>query len=182
MKSFRHASSRLSVLAGVVSALIGVSTLAAPQPLPERIQVSWSNPADFADTQENYGVDRERPEEWLSQLARHLRYRADRALPSGQQLDVIFTDVKRAGAFEPWRGPRWDEIRIIKDIYPPRIDLRYTLTGADGTVLGEGERKLRDPAFLSGATPNAQDPLRYEKRLLDDWLRREFAPARARSG
>lgn len=180
MNSFRYASRRLSILTGVVSALVGVSALSASPPLPERIKVSWSNPVDFADAHESYGVDRDRPEDWLSDLARHLRYRADRTLGSGQRLDVTFTDIKRAGTFEPWRGPRWDEIRVIKDIYPPRIDLRYLLTSDDGSVLAQGERQLRDNAFLMHDTTNASDPLRFEKRMLDDWLRREFAKSNVR--
>jgi len=41
-------------------------------------------------------------------------------------------------------------------------------------VLREGTRTLRDPAFLSGSG-NRSDAggLRYEKALLDRWLRKE---------
>jgi hypothetical protein len=175
MKSFRPAPRPLSIVAGIAFALVGVCALAAPQPLPERIKVTWSDPAAFTDTRDNPGIDRNRPEEWLNQLARHLSYRADRALAPGERLDVTFTDVKRAGTYEPWRGPRWDEVRIIKDIYPPSIDLHFSVTDANGNVLDQGDRKLRDPAFLSRSPPYADDPLRFEKRMLDDWLRREFA-------
>ena len=63
---------------------------------------------------------------------------------------------------------------------PPSIDLHFTLTAADGTTLSEGQRSLRDPAFLSrGVLYSRDDPLRFEKRLLDEWLRREFPQARA---
>lgn len=41
-------------------------------------------------------------------------------------------------------------------------------------VVAEGERKLVDHGFLMGANLNNTDNLRYEKRLIDDWLRREF--------
>ena len=42
----------------------------------------------------------------------------------------------------------------------------------------EGERKLTDPAFLIGATPiDSSDPLRFEKRMIDSWLRRELVTA-----
>ena len=85
------------------------------------------------------------------------------------------TDIDRAGAYEPWRGPNLYNVRIVKDIYPPRIDLRFEWTGARGDMLKSGERKLRDPAFLMTAGGFfANDPLRYEKVLLDDWMRREL--------
>ena len=66
------------------------------------------------------------------------------------------------------------DIRIVKDIYPPRMTLRFVVKGADGQVLAEGERKLVDHGFLTGTNVNSNDSLRYEKRLIDDWLRREF--------
>ena len=84
----------------------------------------------------------------------------------------MITDVDLAGDFEPWRGPDFTRVRVIRDIYPPRIDLDFRLIGADGRVLREGKRKLRDPGFLTtGAIgPGSTDPLRYEKRMIDRWF------------
>jgi hypothetical protein len=62
----------------------------------------------------------------------------------------------------------------VKDIYPPRIDLSFSLAAGDGKVIKEGERRLRDPAFLAGANQYPDDPLRYEKALIDRWLEREL--------
>ena len=166
-------------LAGSV-ALASAAT--APSPAAaERVRVDWTNPGDFAEAKENpgFGIGRQTPEEWLPELAKHLQTRADRVLPAGERLAVTFTNVKRAGTYEPWRGPQWDDVRIVKDIYPPRISLHFTLTSANGATLSEGDRSLRDPAFLSRGLLYAQDdPLRFEKRLLDDWLRREFPDVR----
>lgn len=144
-----------------------------------RVQVSWTNPADFAEARQSNGsgLGRTPAAEWLADLAKHLQYRAERMLPQGDSLKVTFTDVQRAGTYEPWRGPQWEDVRIIKDIYPPSIDLTFTLTDASGAVVKEGQRKLRDPAFLQRGVLNEHDPLRFEKRLLDDWLRREFPDA-----
>ncbi|MDE3084863.1 MAG: DUF3016 domain-containing protein, partial [Verrucomicrobiota bacterium] len=49
----------------------------------------------------------------------------------------------------------------------------------NGKILKQGRRDLQDNAFLSSATgypPN--EPLRYEKRMLDDWLQDEFGLAK----
>ena len=144
-----------------------------------RVQVSWTKPDDFSEAKQypGTGLGRESPDEWLNDLAKHLRYRAERVLPQGDKLQVTFTNVQRAGTYEPWRGPQWDDVRIIKDIYPPRIDLTFTLTDANGGVVKEGKRELRDPAFLQRGILNETDPLRFEKRMLDDWLRSEFPDA-----
>jgi hypothetical protein len=84
-----------------------------------------------------------------------------------------------AGDFEPWRGPRFDDIRIVKDIYPPRMNLAFRLTDAEGTVVKEGKRELRDLSFLMKITMSFRDdPVRHEKALVDDWLRAEFPRVR----
>lgn len=159
--------------------LAGCATAAKDPTQAARIKVDWTNPEAFADVRENPGpsIGRQKPEEWLPLLAKHLQNRADRVLPNSDHLSVTFTDIKRAGSYEPWRGSQWNDVRVIKNLYPPRIDLRFKLTDAHGKTLGEGERKLTDPAFLSRGTIDNDDPLRYEKRLLDDWLRKEFGAA-----
>lgn len=143
------------------------------------VQVTWDDPANFSDTRSNLCRNRVKPEEWLGQLARYAERRADRVIASGQTLKVTITDIQRAGQCEPWRGPYLDDTRIVKDIYPPRIDLHFTLADAQGQIVSEGDRKLTDMAFMHrGDLLNQNDPLRFEKRLLDDWLRKEFANGR----
>ena len=85
------------------------------------------------------------------------------------------TQVQRAGGFEPSRGAQAGDVRIVRDIYPPRIDLRFKLMGADGSTLREGPRQLRDSAFLMRPGMGASEPLQHEKALLDDWVDKEFA-------
>ena len=140
-----------------------------------RVHVDWTSPADFSDVRQSMCRTTSKPEEWLGSLAAYVQRRAEKVIGADQHLEVTITDVMRAGVCEPWRGPRWDDVRVVKNIYPPSIDLRYVLTNVDGTTVRKGEAKLRDLGFLSHDTPNSNEPLRYEKRMLDSWLRREFA-------
>jgi hypothetical protein len=109
---------------------------------------------------------------WLGTLKTYIEKRAARRLPEGQHLAITITNVKLAGRYEPWLGPWLSGVRIVRDIYPPRIDLRFELTGPDGRVLRTGSRNLRDIAFMDRIGPTDTDPLRYEKSLIDDWLRK----------
>ncbi|HUD41523.1 MAG TPA: DUF3016 domain-containing protein [Dokdonella sp.] len=168
-------------LSAAAAATAGLTTAApAPAAADSRIEVSWNPPDELSEVRQAVRPQRQPPIEWLEKLAAHLRHRADQVVPAGERLQVRFTDIKLAGDYEPWHGPRFDEVRIVKDIYPPRIDLHYRLIGSDGATLREGDAKLRDPAFLSRSNANDSDSLRYEKRLLDDWLRREFGGQAAR--
>lgn len=93
----------------------------------------------------------------------------------GQSLTVTFKDIDMAGDFEPWRVDARD-VRIVKDLYPPRVKLGFKLVDASGAVVKEGDRSLSDLAFMNLATIDRNDELRYEKRLLGDWAASEFSP------
>lgn len=158
---------------GLLAALLFLAPLALPA-AEANVKLDWTDPAKFADTRQSMCSSSIKPEEWLRDLARHVESRAASRLAPGQRLEITITDIRRAGQCEPWRGAQASDVRIVKEPYAPRIDLRYALRDAGGTVLREGTEELRDLAFLQRGTMNANDPLRYEKRMLDEWLRKTF--------
>jgi hypothetical protein len=180
MKRFKPTATLLSTALAVVLASVALlqSALAA-SPATSRISVSWNDPAELTEVKDTVTRRTDNALSWLKDLKKYLVRRAEMRLPEGNHLDVRFNDIKLAGSYEPWRGPAMDNVRIVKDVYPPRIDLSFTLTDASGQVLERGDRKLRDPAFMQRGLANDSDPLRYEKRMLDDWLAREFGQRRA---
>jgi len=139
------------------------------------VSVSWSDPAQFSELRHSRNRFEARRGDWVRGIARHLARRAAERLGPGERLEVEITDIKLAGDFEPGRGHHADA-RVVRDIYPPRIALRFTLRDARGQVAASGERVLSDPGFLhrGGGTVGMGDALRHEKRLVDDWLRREL--------
>lgn len=111
-------------------------------------------------------------EGYLSELRQHIERTGARRLPAGYKLAVTVTDVDMAGQFEPERGAQFTDIRMVRPIYPPRINLTYRLTDQNGAVVSEGERRLRNQSFDWTLSPlDQQDPLRYEKALIDDFMR-----------
>ncbi len=139
------------------------------------VQVAWQDPAGFREsTRGQDQIDRLRGI-WVRQLAQYLRSEAERRLPAGERLQVTFIDIDRAGEYEPWLGPQYSDVRIMRDIYPPRIRLEFRRLDATGQTVAEGERQLVGSDYLSRSSMTRDDdPVRYEKQLLDDWLRREF--------
>lgn len=168
---------------GVASAKIrNVTDPNAPRSLPAQgaVDVRWEDPAQFSEIRYSHNRWEARRGNWVEQLATYLRERAQKRLPVGQRLEVEIIDVRRAGNYEPWRGIAFDDVRIIRDIYPPRITLSFKRIGANGQVIAEGERKLSDMGFLTGSSPvGSNDPLRYEKNMIDRWLARELAASDA---
>ncbi|MES2693009.1 MAG: DUF3016 domain-containing protein [Verrucomicrobiota bacterium] len=160
-------------------ALTGIAMAAGPamalnEKSNSKMDVVFLEPTKFTDVRDSDMGDYERTT-YLDSLKEHLFSQAKNYVPEGYKLSVTFTDIDMAGDFEPWRGPRFGDIRIVKDIYPPRIELSFRFTDADGKVVKEGKRELRDLAFLSKINMSFRDdPVRHEKGLLDDWLRNEF--------
>lgn len=147
-------------------------TLASIKP---RAEVLFFEPAKFTDLRASHMSSDADRDGYLEQLRDYIVSQARHYVPEGCLLSVTFTDIDMAGDFEPWLGPRWDDVRIVRDIYPPRIELAFRVTDAEGNVLKQGQRKLRDTGFMMKIRmASDNDPLRHEKALIDDWLRGEF--------
>lgn len=160
----------LVALAPLVAARAGDVTKAGG-----RVEVIFDHPEKFTDVKDSmFGSDEGR-DAILAKIRDYIDERAAQDVPAGDKLTVTITDIDLAGAFEPWHNSRLDDVRIIRDVYPPKFDLSFKLTAADGKVVKEGTRHLVDVMFMQRLTPNPDDPLRYEKNLLDDWIRSDFS-------
>ncbi len=120
-----------------------------------------------------------------SELERELKIFSERYIGENQKLHIVFEDIDMAGDIQPWRNRHNADIRYIERVYPPRMELAYTLTDADGTVLLEGEETIADISFDF----NILAPIRtqsmsffYEINMLEDWIRKTFRPYRSNSG
>ncbi len=147
---------------------------ALPAEAGQQVDVAWTDPAQFSELRFSGNRWEAERGDWVTQIASHLQKSGSKRLPDGQRMEVTITDIQRAGRYEPWLGMRYDTIRIMRDTYPPRIDLNFRIVDADGQVVSEGERRLRDSGYLQSVRINDQDNLRFEKRMIDDWLRREI--------
>lgn len=138
------------------------------------VTVVFDHPENFADVKDFYMATDKGRDAILADLRKFIVDRASSYLREGQKLEVKFTDIDLAGEFEPQRGPEFMDVRIMKDIYPPRFDFEFKLTGADGKVLNEGKRWLSDPFYTDRLVPFRDDPLCYDKDVLNDWLTQDI--------
>ena len=165
------------VVSGANAAARNVTGTDAPRALQANgpVSVKWEDPATFTEIRQSTNRFEAERGDWVQQLARYLQTSAAKPLQAGQTLDVTLVDIKRAGDYEPWHGPRGSDIRIMRDIYPPRITLQYTLKDASGRIIDEGDARLSDSGYLHNiGLKSDTDPLRYEKRLIDDWVKRQL--------
>lgn len=165
----------LASSAALVAAFTVAGCVTPPEPAPGvKVEVAFESPEKFTDVKTGALTTDAARDATLAALRDYVERAAAPRLPADTTLRVTFTDIDRAGDYEPWRGAALADVRIIKPIYPPRIDLEFKLVDSTGAVLREGRRQLTDLTFQSRIGENRLDDLRYEKDLLGDWLRREF--------
>jgi hypothetical protein len=165
----------LCALLGLLAA--GASPVWAAPAAP-RAEVIYDHPEKFTDVKDGFMPTEKGTAAILSDLSTYLVAQANTFVPPGFRLTLTFTDIDLAGDFEPWRGARFDDIRIVKDIYPPRFKFTYALTDATGRVVRSGREDITDMFFQNRITLDNLDPLRYEKQILQDWMRRRLRDAK----
>ena len=159
-----------TILLGGLLATIPVHGAADATP---RISVVFVEPDKFTDVR--YSEAERGSRAILLQLQRFIIDTAARYLPEPMRLEIKITDIDLAGDFELFRGPQFDQVRVNKSIYPPRIALEFRVTDATEQTVKEGQRNLTDLNYQMRVDYPREDYLRYEKELLRDWLRDELA-------
>jgi len=136
-----------------------------------RVEIVFQDPEKFTDVKDSQmGTDKGR-DGILEELKTYLTEQIVAVMPADSTVNLTFTEIDLAGDYEPWRHHSAHDVRIVKDIYPPRFDFSYKLVAADGTVLAAGTEKLRDMSFMTRLVINRSDSLHYEKDMLRDWIR-----------
>lgn len=168
MKSLRLIPLLLGIAAGCALPA-DTASKAAPRTI-----VIFDHPENFTDVKDGYVPSDKGRDSILSRIREFLVSRADLLLPEGYRMTVTFSDIDLAGEFEPWHGVQWENVRIIKPIYPPALKFNYSVTDPSGKVVKEGSENIRDMAFqMRLLTPydGSTDNLAYEKDILNDWAR-----------
>lgn len=159
-------TSKLYIILGLALGCISASAANA-------VAVNFVDSDKFTDFTASSTV-RSTSASFVKELSQFIAAKMEDRLPPGYRAEVVITDVDMAGEFEPWRGGGFDDVRIVKDLYPPRINLSFRVVDEAGELVIQGDRKLRDLNFMYSVRPLNSDPLRYEKTMLADWIRREF--------
>lgn len=139
------------------------------------LKIEWQNPEKFRDADYYYNGGEKSKKIVMTNLERYFTTEAKRMLPEGTVLEMTVTELDLAGDFEPWRSPSFQDIRIVKEIYPALIEFDYKYLGADGAVLSEGSERLRDtliPRSIVATQLSRSENYPYVKTLVKDWMRK----------
>lgn len=150
--------------------LLAIAALAAV-PSYATVDVAFVNPESFTDVaNERWEMDSN-----LKALADHMRKSGDRYIASNETLRIEFLDVDLAG-WSRWGGREPNKVRVARGGADfPQMKFRYTLQSPNRATSGEAD--LRDLGYQNSGlrTRAASEPMYYEKRMIDEWLKSTFA-------
>jgi len=130
--------------------------------------VTLIKPHKFTDIETgNFGVQSNFEQRIAKELAEVL---SDYFKETNLTIDIIFTDIDLAG--ETRYNMR--EIRVIKDIYIPRMSFEYEIKDTSGVVKLADTVDIKDMNFLGKRLfgLKANDLIGYDKRMLIEYFKK----------
>ena len=134
------------------------------------VSVTTANPDSFTPVPSAKKESKAERRAWVEALSEHMADRIAEALRDGERAEVNIADIRRATAMSGASS---------HEVVPPRISLTFKRLSAKGKVVQTASRTLQDNALQLKGRRYENDPLRYEKALVDDWVTKEFGAVAA---
>ncbi|WOT04762.1 DUF3016 domain-containing protein [Shewanella youngdeokensis] len=166
------------VLAG---SLLSAATWAADEvvenPVTEDgiVKIEWQEPKNFKDVEAGSDIQSRFEKRTFENITKGLNKEAAKLLKPNQKLEMVVTDLDLAGDVRPSFGATTHDLRVIKDLYPPRMTFSYKVIEDNKTVI-VGDEKLLDFNFMHSTHSHSNRPNRYEVEMLKSWLKKTIEP------
>jgi len=146
--------------------------LISPPSSAAKSEIKWNNPEKYRDIKagdENRKAFKARV---YKTFEKHFAKLAEK-LPENQTLKIEINDIDLAGDVNIGGGI--NRIRIITDLYFPRMKFSYNLLNADNTSAKAGEINLKDMSFMLGSNLRYRnDSFGYDKKMIAEWFKDTF--------
>ena len=157
----------------IITCLLSLAIVISQTPAVQaaQVEVKWTNPDKYTDVDAGEEHRQHFKDRTFKAFEKHFAKLAE-SLPENQKLIFDITNVDLAGDVN-FGGIK--RIRIVKDLFFPRIEFSYQLLNADNSVIKSEKVSLKDMGFMmhSGLRYRNQT-LGYEKEMLDDWFKKNF--------
>lgn len=140
-----------------------------------QIKVSWQAPEKFTDIRPSSESKKRYQQKVITAFDKMWGKFAE-DLPAGYHLNIVMTDIDLAGDVNPMYRANHTDIRVIKDIYMPRVKLDYVLTGPQQQEIARAsEVKIYDMGFMNASAIGAiNSEFHYEHEMLKKWFKKEI--------
>ncbi|MGB0369804.1 MAG: DUF3016 domain-containing protein [Opitutales bacterium] len=160
----------------ILSCLVAVLALAGTaygntgdESVDRSVSIEYVNPEEFTDLESSFSRDSKTRRAFALAIEEELERRLRASFGEDARLSLVISEVDLAGRIDP---ASFNEIRVLKSVWPPKMEFTYKLTSADGEILKEGEERLVDLGYLGFARHRSKhERFRYEREMVKDWLR-----------
>ncbi|WP_394130246.1 DUF3016 domain-containing protein [Shewanella maritima] len=139
------------------------------------VKIEWQDPSSYRDIKTSNERQSRFEVRLFDTLTKNLNKEAEKTLKPEQKLVMQVTNVDLAGDMRPTFGATAGDLRIIKDLYPPRMTFTYQVLENDQVVVA-GSEKLVDMTFMNSVRRSNPRPFEYESTMLKNWLNKTVVP------
>jgi hypothetical protein len=150
---------------------------AAAETAATQVKVSWQNPDKYTDIRPSSGTKKAYQQRVINAFDKIWAGFAEK-LPAGHTLQINVKDLDLAGDVNPMYRIDHNDIRVIKEIYFPRMTFDYQLSDATGKIVAaEQDVKIKDMNFMSSSNIGiGNTEFVYERQMIKSWLQRDLLP------
>lgn len=134
-----------------------------------KVAIKYVEPETFTDLESTYGTKAKARRAFMHAIEEEMEKRLRQAFGEEARLEMSVTNVDLAGRIDPVSH---HPVRVLKDVWPPRMEFTYRIFDADGQIIAEGEKRLVDLGYIGFSIGHGRrEAFHYEREMLKDWLR-----------
>ncbi|UCX03486.1 DUF3016 domain-containing protein [Shewanella glacialimarina] len=167
----------LLVVGAFVSSVAIAEEVEVVSPITETgiVKVEWLEPDNYNDIKASNELQSRFENRFFETMTKNINKQAEKTLKPNQKLEMQVSNVDLAGDMRPTFGATTGDLRVVKELYPPKMTFTYQIL-EDNKVIISGDEKLTDMSFLSRISRINERPFSAETTMLNDWLKRTVAP------
>lgn len=134
-------------------------------------KVSWQEPDKYTDIRPSNEARDSFKEKVFKEFNAMFSTMAKK-LPDGYQMDVTVTDLDLAGDVNGMYSRLGRDIRVVKELYWPRMSFSYILKNEKNEVVVSAKEDLKDMNFMNSiGIHTSGNSFDYEEKMLNDWFK-----------
>jgi len=153
------------------------ATTAEPAEAGSVVKVNWLHPEKFSDIRPATGTRKAYQERVIKAFDKILGDITEK-LPAGYSMEFNVKDLDLAGDVNPMYRLNNTDVRVIKDIYFPRMTFDYVLFDQNKQPVQQGtDVKIKDMGFMTSSHIGYQNrEFAYEHEMLKKWFNKVIVP------
>lgn len=150
---------------------IAIASMFASSAFAGEAKVTWQDPDKYSDIRPG-NESRDSFKERVFKEFDLMFSSMAKKLPDGYQMEITVTDLDLAGDVNGMYSRVGRDIRVIKELYWPRMSFSYILKNEKSEIVGSAKEDIKDMNFMSsfGNHPSGSS-FDYEEKMLNDWFK-----------